>query len=107
MKRKISWLALVLPLAFAMSGCAAYALSPVLGAIYTDVKAPMGVTSNVGASKVGEASATSILGLIATGDASIQAAMKQGGITKVQHVDYNTTSVLGIYATYTVTVYGE
>jgi len=41
------------------------------------------------------------------GDASIQAAMQNGGITKIHHVDYKVTSVLGVYATYTTVVYGE
>lgn len=37
--------------------------------------------------KTGEATATNILGLVETGDASIEAAAKNGGITKIQYVD--------------------
>lgn len=65
------------------------------------------VTSNALGTKVGQASATSILGIVGTGDASIQAAAKKAGITKISHVDESATSVLGIYAKYTTTVYGE
>lgn len=90
-----------------MVGCAAYAVSPVLGGLYTDVKAPITATSNTSYSKMGSASASSILGLIAVGDASINTAAKNGGITRIHHVDYKSTSILGIYATYTVFVYGE
>jgi len=75
--------------------------------IYTDVKAPEAVTSNAGKSKVGTAMATSIMGLVAQGDASIETAAKSAGITRIQHVDYHSTSILGIYSTFTVTVYGE
>jgi hypothetical protein len=43
----------------------------------------------------------------AWGDSSIKAAASNAGITKIQHVDFKTTSVLGIYAKTTVVVYGE
>jgi len=56
---------------------------------------------------VGRAMAESYLGLIATGDASIRAAMEDGGITEVVYVDYESTSILGLYATFTVVVYGR
>ena len=58
-------------------------------------------------SKSGSASATSILGIVATGDASIQAAASSAGITKIQHVDQSIESILFLWAKYTVTVYGE
>ena len=35
------------------------------------------------------------------------AAMKEGNITKVHHVDSETFSVLGVYARYKTIVYGE
>jgi hypothetical protein len=57
--------------------------------------------------KEGHSQAMSILGWIGLGDASISAAMADGGIKKVHHVDMDSFNVLGIYATYTVKVYGE
>jgi len=91
---------------FLLSGCA-FAIAAVIGGIYTDVKAPVGATSNSGSSKMGMASATSILGWFATGDASIETAARTAGITKISHVDFEAMSVLGLYAKYTVMVYGE
>jgi len=92
-----------------LAGCATYGPTP--GCLYDNVTAPtyrlevpMDATS---ADKVGTASFTSILGLVATGDASVNTAMKNGGITKVHHVDSNYYNVLGIYGKYTVIVYGE
>jgi hypothetical protein len=76
------------------------------GEIYTDVSGPVSVTSNVGASKVGTATSKGVIGF-AWGDSSIKEASANGGITKVQHVDYHVTSVLGVYTETTVTVYGE
>lgn len=101
------YLSVILLSSSLMVGCAAYAVSPVLGGLYTDIKAPITATSNTSYSKMGSASASSILGLIAVGDASINTAAKNGGITRIHHVDYKSTSILGIYATYTVYVYGE
>jgi hypothetical protein len=100
-----NFFALILIAAF-MSSCA-FTAAPVTGFIYTDVKAPLAVTSNEGSTKVGTAKMQSILGIVATGDASIEAAAKSAGITKIHHVDYEATSVIGVVATFTVVVYGE
>lgn len=76
------------------------------GYVYTDVSGPVLATSNTGTSKVGEASSEGII-CVATGDSSIKTAAANGGITKISHVDYHVTSVLGLYVKTTVTVYGE
>ena len=94
-------------IAVILTSCSAYVASPVLGTIYTDVKYPVAVTSNSNATKVGSSKATSILGIIATGDASIDKAAKNAGITKIHHVDAHSTNVLGIFANYEILVYGE
>ena len=78
------------------------------GIIYTELKLPVNVTSNNGkTAKVGTAECMSVLGMVATGDCSIEAAKKQGGITKVHHVDWDAKNVLGIIGNYKVVVYGE
>ncbi|MCB0583940.1 MAG: TRL-like family protein [Phaeodactylibacter sp.] len=94
-------------IAFMLSSCGAYVGSPLTGFIYTDLKAPLAATSNPVGNKVGTAEATSILGIVATGDASIEAAAKKAGITRISHVDYEANSVLGVFAKFTVYVYGE
>ena len=106
MFNKLLLVALVLVTATFLTSCA-MATSPAMGSIYTDVKAPVTATANSSSSKMGTGSVTSILGIVATGDASIESAAKNAGITKIHHVDYHTMSVLGIYAKYTVTVYGD
>lgn len=88
------------------TGCA-MAMSPVSGVLYTKVDAPFTVNADADAKKSGSATCTSILGLVATGDASISAAAKAGGITKIHHVDYKSHSILGVYAEFTTIVYGE
>jgi hypothetical protein len=87
-----------------MTGCAG--VTPMTGTLYVDMKGPIAVGDASGSSKVGTAKATAIIGIV-TGDASISAAMQNGGITKVHHVDSQVKNILGIYAEYTTTVYGE
>lgn len=89
----------------ALSGCA----TPYpYGAFYTEIKSPIAAgEGNLSYSKVGTAKSTSILGLVATGDASIKAAAQNGGITRIKYVDYDAKNILGIYGEYTTTVYGD
>ena len=89
------------------SGCAAYAASPVTGVLYSKVSGPVAVTSNATGTKVGTGTCTSILGIVATGDCSITTAAQSAGITRIHHVDHETTSMLGVVATYTIRVHGD
>ncbi len=97
--------AFVLSAAAMLAGCA----SPYpVGGVFTDMKLPVAVTSNSGkASKVGTAECTSVLSIIATGDCSVNAAKKNGGITKVDHVDWSARNVLGLFGNYKIIVYGD
>jgi hypothetical protein len=106
MKRSLIFVGIIAIAALFM-GCAATVTSPVTGVIYTDVKAPFAVTSNSASSKVGTSTAKSILGAFAFGDASIESASIQGGIKSIHHVDYQSFQVLGMFASFTVYVYGE
>jgi len=103
--RKISFIVLVLFLAVMLNGCA----TPYpMGMIYTEVKAPVSATNGgMTYSKTGIAKATSILGLVATGDCSIKAAAAAGGIRTIKYVDYDAKNILGIFGEYTTTVYGD
>tara|TARA_Y100000589_G_C26754448_1_gene467132 strand:- start:140 stop:448 length:309 start_codon:yes stop_codon:yes gene_type:complete len=89
-----------------LSSCAAVQ-SPLTGELFTDVKAPIVATSSDNSSKVGSAQAVSVLGAVAIGDASIDAAAKNAGITKIHHVDAQSTKILSFFARYKVYVYGE
>lgn len=104
MKRVLAILFVGVFAAGSFSGCTG--VSPINGSIYTDVKGPVSMGTATGSSKVGEAKATSIVG-VALGDASIETAMKNGGITKVHHIDTKVRNILGVYAEITTIVYGE
>lgn len=78
-----------------------------IGAIYTDVTGPGAATANKVGKKVGVSESVGVLGLVAIGNAGINAAAKEAGITKISHVDVKTMSVLGIFSKNTTYVYGE
>jgi hypothetical protein len=80
--------------------------APVMAPITFDQRGPVAAGSAAGSPRTGRATATGIV-MFAFGDASISAAMANGGITRIHHVDHETTNILGVYATYTTIVYGE
>ena len=102
--KSIKRLLLLVVVAAGMSSCASLSSQAGMGAIYMDVQTGEHVTSNPLGSKVGTASVNNILGVYLSGDASIQAAAKSAGIS---HVDSQKKSILGIFSTYKVMVYGE
>lgn len=104
--KTLKTLALFAVVSMLVSSCA-MTTSPVSGFIYTDVDGPVAVTANSVGSKVGTASAKSILGWVGTGNASINEAASKAGITEISHVDYHSTNILGIFATFEVRVYGN
>jgi hypothetical protein len=92
-----------------LQGCLTAPVIPPLGKAYSDVKAPLSINynpTNVGR-KFGKSESISILGLVATGDASTQAAAANGGISKIDFADYAYYNVLGVYQRYVTIVYGE
>lgn len=106
MTKAIKYLSLALFAAFAFSGCAR-GIAPVTGMLYSDLKAPYDVTNGPNGNKSGTAVCESYLGLIGVGDCSTSTAARSAGITKIHHVDYHTTGILGVYAKVEVTVYGD
>ena len=64
------------------------------------------VDNNVLPAKRGEAMSRGII-IFNTGDASIGTAMRNGGITKVHHVDYDVKNILFLYNETKTIVYGQ
>lgn len=87
-----------------------YIASLALAAMITScsLTLPVNATDNPVGSKVGTATATGYLGvLFFDQDASIKAAAKNGGITKISTVDIKQTNILGLIVTYETIVTGE
>jgi TRL-like protein family len=103
MNRIIATFAVLVLMASALSGC---------GLLYNNVKMPVPTlsmdTSAQSRAHVGKASCSSYLWLVNVGDCSVQAAMDNGGITKIHHVDSEYVSyLLGLYWKFTTVAYGE
>lgn len=101
--------AMMLGLVLALSGCISAPFVPPMGWAYSNVSAPLDVDYSKTAvpAKQGTASAISILGIVAFGDASTQSAARVGGISTIDHADYRYLNVIGIYQKTTVIVYGN
>lgn len=105
-------LSLCLMVVFSLVGCTGMRapVVPPIGAFYNNTKAPLDVDfekSEYGP-KTGTAFTNCVLGLIAWGDASAEAAAKEGDITIIEHADYEYMNILlGVYQRYTTIVYGK
>jgi len=92
-------------LTLATAGCVVIN-TPIHGILYDGSKGPTSAGGADEGAKTGEACAQGVLGIV-WGDASIEAAKKAGGITKLGYVDYNVSSVLAVWAKYCTVVHGS
>ena len=95
-------------LAAAASGCVMVGNTNAAAPLTLNVQSPdmSFVDNSVKPLKKGTATASGII-LFVDGDASLKAAMENGGITKVHHVDYLVKNILGIVGSTTTIVWGE
>jgi hypothetical protein len=105
MKKVARHLVLTLSCGALLTGCA-LSHGPVMAPITINMKGPVSAGPAPTSPKIGRAEAWGIL-VFSTGDASISAAMQNGGITRIHHVDHETQNFLGIWAKYTTIVHGE
>jgi hypothetical protein len=95
---------------FVLAGCIGVGAggigAPAVGVLYTDIHGPLYAGDEVG-KKEGKACVQSILGLIATGDASIKEAARDGAITKIDSVDHYTRNILGVLGEFCTIVRGS
>lgn len=89
-----------------LTGCQIVA-SPMAGGLYNETKYGDIATTHNSATKEGKACGSSILGLVATGDASVAAAKAAGGITTVASVDHYAKNILGILGEWCTIVKGS
>jgi hypothetical protein len=99
-------LSLITAAYLSLTGCQIVA-SPMLGVIYTEAKYGDTATTHTSSTKEGKACGQSILGWVATGDASVAAAKAAGGITTVAEVDHSAKNILGIIGEWCTIVKGS
>ena len=107
MKKLLALGALAASAAF-MTGCGVFPMKGNSMAAITmnHVVSEPDVDNSVLPAKKGMAKSTAII-LFSSGDASIGAAMRDGGITKIHHVDYDVKNILFFYNEVTTIVYGQ
>ncbi len=80
------------------------------GCVFTHITTPLDIDlheTDLG-DKVGRSEYQSVLGLVAWGDAGMQAAARNGGITTLKHADREIFIILfGLYFRETTIVYGK
>ncbi|MFI3290594.1 MAG: TRL-like family protein [Opitutales bacterium] len=103
MKNKCLLLLSVLAVSI-FSGCASVVPN---GVLYTEVTVPSAASSSAKATKVGKSYCKSYLGMVSLGDASIETAKKNGGITEVVSVDWKVKNILGLIGEYECIVTGN
>ena len=106
MKRNLTRFGFFLMVISIITGCSAFAISPTTALITDKVKGPVAVGTESTYTKEGTACSKGIL-IYAWGDASIDTAMRNAGITKIAMVDSEAFNILGIYATSCTTVRGN
>ena len=88
-----------------LTSCAS--VMPQGGLLYHDIKYGVDATPATSATKTGEACTNAVLGLVASGDASIEQAKKNGNITEVSTVNASSFSLLFVYNKYCTIVTGK
>lgn len=88
-----------------ITSCASSGFGP-YGLFYTGHKLGVYGTSPSG-SKTGKACAMSIVGLLSMGDASVEKATQNAGIYKVNNINLESFSVLGLYGELCTVVQGD
>ena len=101
-------LMVVAALAALASGCVMVGPTNADSILTLDVQSPdtRFIDNSVKPAKMGTATASGII-CFTEGDASLKAAMDNGGITKIHHVDYKVKNILGIVGSTTTIVWGE
>jgi hypothetical protein len=110
-KTLIAMVTLFICAAFLATGCIPLGMNNTFvksGGIYTNVSIPnSAMDANARVVKSGKGECKSVLGIVAWGDCSVQAAMKNGRLKKVHHVDNKVMSILFFYSKTTTVAYGE
>ena len=83
---------------FMLSGCAAPLASSGPGFIFTEVKEAVQANNGVSSAKRGEACAQNILGIVSTGDTTVETAKRMSGINSIATIDRSYWSILSVYA---------
>lgn len=108
MMRNLALFCVILAAVAFVGGCYTTPIMPPHGMIYSDFSAPLDpfLSKTTLGTRYGTAESTAILGLVATGDCSVERAALNGGVRVIDHADYHYFNVIGVYQRFIVRVYG-
>ena len=92
-------------IAATLSGCAMVPSN--LGYAVIEVEKEGVAATDATSRRIGKACGVNVLGIVATGDLSIEKAKRLGGIQRVATVDKEVTSILGVFSKVCTVVTGE
>jgi hypothetical protein len=102
---------IVLAVAISISGCALYhaPVMPPAGLLVTSVSAPLDtdMEQTPFKQKKGSSSSMCILWLFSFGNAGIDAAAEDGGLTTIDYADYTYTNIFGVFQLFKTKAYGK
>lgn len=102
---------MALGVAFLFCGCVTYQapVMPPAALLVTSVSAPLDTDMSETPCKQKEGSSSSccILGLVSVGDASINSAAQDGGLSTIDYADYSYLNILYIFQLFTTKAYGK
>ncbi len=104
MKKILVLICMVSLAGFLFSGCV-FPYGPAMG--YSNMKGPITSTGKAAGSRTGTATCVNYAGAYAAGDASIEAAAKDGGIRNIHTVDFEFINYSPFYSRTTTIVTGE
>ena len=81
-----------------LTGCAAPLPSAGAGWVFTDATEALQANNGVEIARRGEACASNILGIVSTGDSTVEKARRNASIAQVATIDRSYFSILGVYA---------
>jgi len=96
MKKTVALVGIIGFILVGFTGCGFVADGP-FGWAYTNTKTPITVGAAAGGEKMGRACVRSYFGMVTVGDASIETAMKEAGITDIHTVNEDNFSIFGTY----------
>ena len=91
----------------ALSGCATSGVSSGPGAFFTSAVEGKSAINGVKINKTGKACGHNILGIVSTGDSSVQTAKNDGQISNVATIDRDYFSILGLYSKSCIIINGN
>jgi hypothetical protein len=107
MKNRKAFLSLSMLVLLVLTAGCAYINPPIGGVTSVSYPHPQACTTGEIGSKTGRSGTTMVFFIVSVGDASVVAAARNGGITKIKTIDHKFVSIFGVIQKYYTIVTGD